>query len=45
MDGKIITYKNRLEIKIISIVYTIIFGGLFLYVLISDAVSHNELNF
>ena len=45
MDGKIITYKNRLEIKIISIFYTIVFGGLFIYVLISDAVSHNEFIF
>lgn len=45
MDGKIITYKNRLEIKIISIFYTIIFGGLFIYVLISDVVSHNEFIF
>ena len=45
MDGKIITYKKRLEIKIISIFYTTIFGGIFLYVLISDAVSHNEFIF
>ena len=45
MEGKIITYKNRLEIKIISIFYTIIVGGLFLYVLISDAVSQNEFIF
>ena len=45
MDGKIITYKNKLEIKIISIFYIIIFGGLFIYVLISDAISHNEFIF
>lgn len=43
MDGKIITYKNRIEIKIISIFYTIIFGGLFIYVLISDMVTNNDL--
>ena len=43
MDGKIITYKNRIEIKIISIFYTIIFGGLFIYVLILDMVTNNDL--
>ena len=42
--NKRITYRNRVEIKIISIFYAIVFCGLFIYTLISDIVSNNELN-
>ena len=43
MANERITYRNRVEIKIISIFYAIIFGGLFMYALISNMVSNNDL--
>ena len=43
MVNKRITYRNRTEIKIISIFYAIIFGGLFMYALISNMASNNDL--
>ena len=42
MENKVIVYKNRLETRLLLIVYCVIFLPLTLFVLISDIIRQNE---